>query len=62
MGIRQSGIPDFRFVNMIDDIKIFVVARDDAKAILKDKNNPAHILYSHIGFSESGDYEICYFN
>lgn len=39
VGIRQSGIPDFRFVNMIDDIKIFVVARDDAKAILKDKNN-----------------------
>lgn len=39
VGIKQSGIPDFRYLNMIDDIKIFVVARDDARAILKDKNN-----------------------
>ncbi len=38
VGVRQSGIPDFRFVNMIDDIKIFVVARDDAKTILKNKD------------------------
>lgn len=29
---------------------------------VKEKNNPAHILYQHIGFSESGTYEICYFN
>ena len=29
---------------------------------VKEKNNPAHILYQHIGFSESGMYEICYFN
>ncbi len=40
VGIRQSGIPDFRFINMIDDIKIFVVARDDAREILRSKNNP----------------------
>ena len=40
IGIRQSGIPDFHFLNMVDDIKIFIVARDDAKAILNDKNNP----------------------
>ena len=40
IGLKQSGIPDFRFINMIDDIKIFVVARDDAREILKDKNNP----------------------
>lgn len=39
VGIKQSGIPDFRYLNMIDDIKIFVIARDDARAILKDKNN-----------------------
>ena len=39
VGIRQSGIPDFRFINMIDDIKIFIVARDDAKYILQNKNN-----------------------
>lgn len=29
---------------------------------VKEKNNPAHLLYTHIGFSESGTYEICYFN
>ena len=40
VGVRQSGIPDFRYLNMIDDIKIFIVARDDARRIIKDKNNP----------------------
>ena len=39
VGVRQSGIPDFRYLNMIDDIKIFVVARDDARAIVSDKKN-----------------------
>ena len=39
VGIKQSGIPDFRFLNMIDDIKIFIVARDDARKIISDKNN-----------------------
>ena len=44
VGIKQSGMPDFRFVNMIDDIKIFVVARDDARAILKDKKNEEYSI------------------
>ncbi len=30
-GIKQSGLPDFAFVNPINDIKIFECARDDAK-------------------------------
>ena len=38
-GVKQSGIPDFSFLNIIDDYKIFVVARDDAKEILKNKEN-----------------------
>ena len=38
-GIKQSGIPDFAFLNVVDDYKIFVVARDDAKDILKNKDN-----------------------
>ena len=38
VGLRQSGIPDFRYLNMVDDLKIFVVARDDAKEILKNRN------------------------
>ena len=39
MGIRQSGLPNFRFLNVIDDLKIFIVARDDAKYILDNKND-----------------------
>ena len=38
-GVKQSGIPDFSFLNIVDDYKIFVVARDDAKEILKHKDN-----------------------
>ena len=38
-GVKQSGIPDFSFLNIVDDSKIFVVARDDAKEILKNKDN-----------------------
>ena len=38
-GVKQSGIPDFNFLNIVDDYKIFVVARDDAKEILKNKDN-----------------------
>ena len=40
-GLRQSGIPSFSFLNIVDDFKIFVVARDDAKRIMEDNNNPA---------------------
>ena len=39
-GIRQSGLPNFQFLNIIDDIKIFIVARDDAKHIMENKNDP----------------------
>ena len=38
-GIKQSGIPDFAFLNVVDDYKIFIVARDDAKDLLKNKSN-----------------------
>ena len=38
-GVKQSGIPDFVFLNVVDDYKIFVVARDDAKQIVKNKDN-----------------------
>ena len=37
-GIRQSGIPTFSFLNIIDDFKIFEVARDDAKYVLKNRD------------------------
>jgi ATP-dependent DNA helicase RecG len=38
-GLKQSGIPTFSFLNVVNDYKIFVVARDDAKEIMKNKNN-----------------------
>jgi ATP-dependent DNA helicase RecG len=38
-GVKQSGLPDFSYANLIDDFKIFECARDDAAAILKDKDN-----------------------
>ena len=33
-GIRQSGLPEFKYLNVVDDIKIFETARDDAKYIV----------------------------
>ena len=38
-GIRQSGLPDFSFLNVIDDYRIFITARDDAREIIKS-NDP----------------------
>ena len=38
-GIKQSGLPDFQYLNMIDDIKIFIVARDDARYMLEHRND-----------------------
>ena len=35
-GLKQSGIPNFSFLNIINDFKIFVAARDDAKQILEN--------------------------
>lgn len=33
-GVKQSGLPNFTFVNLINDIKMFEVARDDATYII----------------------------
>lgn len=33
-GVRQSGLPSFTFVNLINDFKMFEVARDDAAYII----------------------------
>ncbi len=38
-GSKQAGLPTFTFLNAVNDYKIFVVARDDAKAIMKNKSN-----------------------
>ncbi len=42
-GIKQSGIPSFSFLNIIDDFKIFEVARDDAKEIVKNKDEKQYM-------------------
>lgn len=42
IGIRQSGLPDFRYVNFISDYKIIEVAKNDASVILNNQNNPEY--------------------
>ena len=37
MGLKQSGLPNFTFLNIVNDYKIFVVAREDAKLIMNAK-------------------------
>ncbi len=39
IGVKQSGLPDFRYVNFISDFKIIEVARNDASLILEDRKN-----------------------
>ncbi|MCD8204947.1 MAG: ATP-dependent DNA helicase RecG [Coprobacillus sp.] len=37
-GLSQSGIPDFKYLNVINDINIFQSASRDAEVILQNKN------------------------
>ena len=37
-GVKQSGIANFVFVNLVDDFRMFEAARDDAKFILNNSN------------------------
>ena len=39
-GLKQAGMPNFAYLNVVDDFKIFVVARDDATFIIKNQNEP----------------------
>ena len=45
-GFRQSGLANFTFVNLVNDFRMFEAARDDAKFILENKDQPGfkHIL------------------
>lgn len=38
IGLRQAGLPNFAFLNVIDDLKIFTTARDDAKMIISHQD------------------------
>ncbi len=40
LGVKQSGLPDFRYVNFISDFKMIEVARNDATYIIEHPNNP----------------------
>lgn len=43
-GVRQSGLPNFRFVNIVSDFRIFECARDDADEILAHPSKYSFIL------------------
>ena len=43
-GMRQSGLPNFRYLNPIDDLKIFISARDDAIEILNNKEKYKYLI------------------
>ena len=45
VGVKQSGFPSFQFVNMVDDVKIFLVARDDAKYIIDNVSENKSFKY-----------------
>ena len=51
-GIRQSGLPSFAFLNIVDDFKIFMVARDDADYILRNQDNKGFKFISDIARRE----------
>lgn len=35
-GFKQSGIPNFTFINLVNDFKMFSIARDDASTLLNN--------------------------
>lgn len=39
LGLKQSGFPDFKYLNVSKDINIFTKARDDAKKIIENKDS-----------------------
>ncbi len=46
VGVKQSGIANFTYVNLVNDFKMFEAARNDAIYILENESNPEfkHIL------------------
>lgn len=43
-GLRQSGLPNFQFANIVSDFRIFECARDDANEILKAPEKYSFLL------------------
>jgi len=50
LGTRQSGLPDFRVVNLLTDTSLLQKAREEAFRILK--NDPNLTLKEHAGLKE----------
>ena len=44
-GVRQSGLPEFSYLNIIDDVRVFECARDDAKKMLQSTKNPDYVPF-----------------
>lgn len=42
-GLKQSGLPDFSYVNLINDFKMFEYARKDAELMLQNVDHPDYI-------------------
>ncbi len=40
-GLKQSGLPDFTFINIVKDFKMFEIARDDASYIIAHSDEKA---------------------
>ena len=43
-GIRQSGLPNFHYLNPVDDLKFFTAARDYAIEILNNRKNYEYLI------------------
>ncbi len=41
-GLKQSGLPDFDYLNAIEDFKILEAARNDASEIVRNETNPEY--------------------
>ncbi len=44
VGLKQSGLPDFHFLNVVNDVKIFKIAREDAKYIFDNQMSNQNFL------------------
>lgn len=51
-GLKQSGIPSFLYLNVVNDINILTTARDDASYILKNKDSKQYKWLVDLLFKE----------
>ncbi|MCD8209876.1 MAG: ATP-dependent DNA helicase RecG [Coprobacillus sp.] len=56
-GLRQSGLPDFKYLNVINDVKIFQSANKDADLILQNRDKDKGYSYYIERLEREIDYE-----